>query len=304
MTKENFRFIRKLKDSVRIRRINSENEKAYSVFLRSDDDFLEDYGDTDLISFGVEDDDNPAGAIELAVSDGNIEIASVFVDEKMRRRGLGSALLVKAKEYTMECGFELAGAAVSTDDAGVVEFFRENGFFWNGTMEEDPIMVWIENIEMSEVLEQEENEVIETAGEVAPMAAILVPRLERLKGFIQNEGLDSEIVASENLYLLTDCNSYDVQISYFIEDESFSNIFVMFNAFFEFEGSLSDAKDICSEINSRSFFVSAFPIEGGINLKHTLAEGAIPIEETVFLAAFEEFCKETEMEITRAGLQS
>ncbi|MCR5099441.1 MAG: GNAT family N-acetyltransferase [Lachnospiraceae bacterium] len=58
----------------------------------------------------------------------NIEIAHICVDESRRRRGLGSALLVKAKEYTMERGVETAGAGVSEDDVAIRAFFPKTDF--------------------------------------------------------------------------------------------------------------------------------------------------------------------------------
>ncbi|MCR5099440.1 MAG: hypothetical protein K6B14_10925, partial [Lachnospiraceae bacterium] len=152
-------------------------------------------------------------------------------------------------------------------------------------MEEYPVMVWMENTELDETLSGDRAEVEEAVGEVYPMEAILVPMLERLKGFIRSEGYDSEIVAGDRLFLDTNCDTYDIQISYLVQDPGFNDRHIVFNSFMEYEGTESEAQAICSEINSRSFFIAAFPMEGGLDIRYTVAEGSGPMEETVFLAA-------------------
>lgn len=301
MTKENFKFIRRLTEDYRIRMIGDSNRRAYSSFFRSDEDYINTYRGENMVSFGIEADGVPAGAMELVISDESIEIAHICVDENRRRRGLGSALLVKAKEYTMEQGFETAGAGVSEDDVAIRAFFSENGFFMSAEMEEYPVMVWMESSELDETLSGDREEVEKAAGEVYPMEAILVPMLERLKGFIRSEGFDSEIVAGDRLFLDTDCDTYDIQISYRVLDASFNDRHIVFNSFIEYEGSPDEAQALCSEINSRSFFVAAFPMEGGIDIRYTVAEGTGPLEETVFLAAFSEYRHELELAFSRVG---
>lgn len=292
MTRENYRFVRTLFDRRRIIRIDPEKLPGVDAYLRNDEDFLEEYKGYDLTVFCALDGETPAGCIELTLLDDHVVVAHICVDDSKRNEGYGSLLLIKAKEYAMELGLSMVTAELPAGDPDIGYFFSENGFYPTEDEEEGSVAVWILEDERSDFLEDEKNEAEAAVAEVTPDEAILVPKLMRLKGFLQQEGVDAEIVTGEKPYIWADYGTYDLQITYLEADIRYERLYITFSAFAETEE--AEGKSLCDRINFSNYFATAIPAEGGIILKYTLAETRRPIEEESFLSAIYEFRSEVE----------
>ncbi len=299
MTKVNYRFKRRLTESNRIREINDKNYDDFKQFLKSASELSEDYEGVTIKAFGLEVFGEPVGAIQLISLEDNIEVINISVSPDELRMGYGSLLLIKAKEYAMEQGFTSAAVAIPDDKEDLLPFFTGNGFFPGEEEEGGLVVVWEEDFEKESLLSEDEEETLEAAENVPPMAAFLVPKLMRLKAILETESMASEVMTGEQLYLWTDCGEYDVQISYMVEDETFSKVFLLFSSFTELEASDTEKMEICRDLNRMSVFVTSFPAPEGIAMRYTLAEPAGPVDQDLFVETLTQFRAEVEMAIAR-----
>ena len=140
---------------------------------------------------------------------------------------------------------------------------------------------------------------MEAAENVPPIEAFLVPKLMRLKAILESDGITSDVVSGEKLYLWADCGNYDVQITYLAEDDTYSRVYLMFSAFTELESSETEKLTICKDLNRQSLFATAFPAPEGIAMRYTLAEAGGPVERELFVETLSEFRAEVEVIIAR-----
>ena len=299
MTKVNYRFKRRLTESNRIREINEKNYGDFKQFLKSASELSEDYEGVTIKAFGLEVFGEPVGAIQLISLEDNIEVINICVSPDELRMGYGSLLLIKAKEYAMEQGFTSAAVAIPDDKEDLLPFFTGNGFFPGEEEEGGLVVVWEEDFEKESLLSEDEEETLEAAENVPPMAAFLVPKLMRLKAILESEGISSEVVSGEQLYLWTDCENYDIQVSYLVEDSTFSKVYLLFSSFTELEASDTEKMSICRDLNKTCLFATAFPAPDGIAMRYALTEAGGPVDQTLFTETLSEFRAEVETIIAR-----
>ncbi len=300
MTASNFRFIRNLTGGVRIRRITEENRGRFSAYLDNDPEYMEEYGEYELADFGLEAEGEPVAAISLAVVDDHVVIANILVDKNRRHMGYGSALLVRAKEYAIECGCSFAAFELFKDTKSFMPFFRENGFYPVEDREAEGFpVVWEESFEIDSIEVGEEEETAEAVKAMPVFTEIIVPKLMRLKRFLQSDGADGEVVTGENACLWTDCGVYDVQLSYLVRDNALRQFYLVFSTFIKYEASDEKLFDLCRAVNDDAFFATAIPGEGGLILRYVLMEASDFVDEPTFIGTLDEFKNEADKVLAR-----
>ena len=134
MKKANYRFLRRQQAPVQIRRITDWNAESFSPFLLNKSGYEK--GAADAAAFGAYVDDDPVGAVELLTEEGYILLNSIAVEESWQRRGIGTALLEKAKEFAAELDVDRIYADFLNDTAKeerTKAFLRANGFYLSDT---------------------------------------------------------------------------------------------------------------------------------------------------------------------------
>ncbi len=300
MTTENFRFIRTIGDNVRVRRITSSDRTEYAALLNTGKRKSETFEDYEIQDFGLEADGAPAGAMSLILMDDHVVVTQLFVKEEDRLLGYGSRLLVKAKETALEAGFTNAAFELDPKRKDLIRFFNENGFFEVESEEDEGIaLVWDEAAELFDRSEFDAEEATKAAETMPPFLDVIVPKLMRLKEFLQRDGIDTELVSGEKTYLWLDFETYDIQISYLPADSSLREFALIFSSFVKTERSPEETQKLCQEFNAASFFATAIPTEGAIMLRYAFPETAVPVNEITFLSMLSEFCSETEKAYAR-----
>lgn len=294
MTKDNYRWIRRMTDERRIRRINPKKPGAFGDFL--DKEMFDFLADEPMCVFGVEEEGEAMGAIALAMDEEFIEIVDVRVKETARRVGFGSALLMRAKQYAMEQADGILAAEMDPermdDEEEMLAFFLENGFYRADRLSEDGIaMLWDAQFSLSQA-QREDAVIVENAAANEPMAAVVVPKLMRLREILQEDGKNCELIDGAHPHLWVDENGQDLQISYLARDPRFDFFSLIFSAFLPHEGDVDEIKEAAAAINKNAFFISAYPTEEGIALRYALPEANAPVDDAVFLTAYSEVMAE------------
>jgi len=292
MTSENHRFVRKMGNALRIRLVDDKNSENYERFLKEGAKLTKGYEGAETISFGIENEGTPAGAMKLFVLEGNVIVESVYVDEEERLQGCGSTLLVRAKEYALERDLRVVACEVPADQEDLLPFFEKNGFYHDEEEESDGFaMIWEEEFETEAVIQENRFDAQRLAVNLDPLMTIMVPKLMRIKDFLEEEGYDAEVITGEKNYIWADHGDYDIQISYLPDGGPLRDFYLIFSSFISMEDAAEDELLLKSnEINKSAYFLTSIPDEGGIMLRYTLAEAVYPItEETFFttLSAFE-----------------
>ena len=304
MTTENHRFVRKMRDALRIRLVDDKNSKSYERFLKEGAKLTQGYGGAETISFGIENEGTPAGAMKLFISDGNVIVGSVYVDEEERLQGCGSSLLVRAKEYALERGLKVAACELPADQEELKPFFEKNGFYYDEDEEADGFaMIWEEEFETEVVTMEDRSDADRLAINLDPMTTIMVPKLMRIQEFLEEEGFDAEVITGEKNYVWADRGNYDIQISYLSDNGPLRDFYLIFSSFISIDDASEEELLLkCTEINKSAYFLTAIPDEGGVMLRYTLAEAVYPVTEEAFFTTLLAFDAEVKKAFLQQGI--
>lgn len=296
MTRENIRFIRKMQSGIRIRKVSKNNADSYKALMNASKEAMKDYyKQTTYKVYGIESEGDPAGIICITEGEEMLEVLWLLVAEEKRRNGLGSALLIKAKEYAIERGLGFVGALYpdnikGEDISSLDSFFEENGFYMTDKLSEgERSAVCDLNGEIEDFLEEENDDVQRVAEEVPPMAALIIQKLQSLKEVLQENGRDAELVLSERAFLWAGNDTADVQVSIVARNMDQGEYELVFSSFVEVDDKDQDLSQVAADYNSLGFIATAVAQEGGIVLNYKLLESGSPVDERVFLATYTDF---------------
>ena len=127
MLKDNYYFLRQRQNPIQIRHITQGNVKTFSPYLLHPDRYTDGIG----TAFGAYRYNTPCGTLELLIEGGYVRLCSVHVDEEHRNAGVGSALLERAKNLTIELEFQEIYTEFMLSDkeqAHIQSFLTSNGF--------------------------------------------------------------------------------------------------------------------------------------------------------------------------------
>jgi GNAT superfamily N-acetyltransferase len=300
MTGENWSYIRRMQSGIRLKKVNSQNIDSYKTLMEQYSDILSKSSrNTDVEIFGIESEEGAAGIIVLSPSEEIVELLWILVDEDKRHQGYGSKLLIKAKEYARELGCGFVGGAFADNltvaDVNRIEaFFLQNGFYRSDRMSKGhPSVLCDLDAEIEDVLEDEDDDTLDIAGELEPLATITVQKLQRLKEMLQESGNTCDLVFGEGkAFLWVQDDPFDLQISLLTKDSKFEVFFYTLSAFVGSEEGEEELKETVLRINSSGSFITAITSEGGIVLNYTLFECGFPIDERSFLTTYAQFREE------------
>lgn len=296
MTRENMRFVRKMQSGIKIRKVSKDNVDRYKALMNASKKAMKDYyKQTAYTVFGIESEGDPSGIICLTEGEEMLEILWLHVAEEKRRLGLGSALLVKAKEYAIERGLDFVGA-LYPEDIQIKEienldsFFRENGFYMTDKLSDvERSAICDLGGEMEDFLEDEDDENQDMAEELPPMAALIIQKLQRLKEILQADGRDAELVLGDRAFLWAGNDTADVQVSIVARNMNQGIFEIAFSSFVEGEGTAKKLAEASEDFNKLGFIATAVAQEGGIVLNYKLLESGFPVDERVYLATYSDF---------------